>query len=141
MNLHMGSVVKSGGLAAAVAVLLGLLSFIPVLGDVIGFCFICGGFLIPIGAGLGYGYFAPGEEEIMDSAVGGALAGGASGLLLGIFAGLSATVTSVVTENVGEAVIGGAILTLLCVCGLGIMGMVLGAVGGAIWPLIQKRSG
>jgi len=117
-----------------------LLSFIPALGDFFGFCLVCGGFLIPIAAGIGYGYFAPGEEEIKDSAAGGALAGGASGLLLGIFAGLSATVTSAVSDSLGNALASGAIVTLMCVCGLGIMGLVLGAIGGAVWPLIQKRS-
>lgn len=140
MNIHMGSVIKSGGLAAVLAIVLGLLSFIPVLGDIIGFVFLCGGFLIPIAAGIGYGYFAPGKEEIKDSAVGGALAGGASGLLLGIFFGISATVNTAVSDSLGNALAGGAIVTLLCVCGLGIAGLIFGAIGGVIWPLIQRRS-
>jgi hypothetical protein len=112
-------------------------AFIPVLGDNVGFCFLCGGFLIPIGAGLGYGYLAPGKEETTQSAMGGALAGGASGFLLGIFLGISVLIGGAVTEGLGEALVGAPIFTLLCVCGLGIAGLIFGAIGGVIWPLIQ----
>jgi hypothetical protein len=136
-DLHMPSILKSGGAAAGLAVLLFLLSFIPVLGDNVGFCFLCGGFLIPIGAGLGYGYLAPGKEETTQSAMGGALAGGASGFLLGIFLGISVLIGGAVTEGLGEALVGAPIFTLLCVCGLGIAGLIFGAIGGVIWPLIQ----
>lgn len=136
-NIHMPSVLKSGGAAAGLALLLLLLSFIPVLGRIIGFAFLCGGFLIPIAAGIGYGYLAPGQEELSQSAIGGALAGGVGGFLLGIFFGISAAISSAVTEGLGEALAGGTVVTLLCVCGLGIAGLVFGAIGGVIWPLIQ----
>jgi hypothetical protein len=138
-DLHMPSILKSGGAAAGLSALLLLLSFIPGLGDIVGFCFLCGGFLIPIAAGLGYGYLAPGKEETTQSAIGGALAGGASGFLLGIFFGINALVSGAVTEGLGlgEALAGGTVVTLLCVCGLGIAGLIFGAIGGVIWPLIQ----
>jgi len=137
-NIHMGSVLKSGGGAAILAVIFFLFTYIPFLGDFLAICFLCGGFLIPILAGIGYGYLAPGEEDLTQSAIGGALSGGVGGLLLGIFAGISAGVTSAVQEGIGEGIVGGAILTLLCVCGLGIAGLVFGAIGGAIWPTIQR---
>jgi hypothetical protein len=136
-SIHMPSVLKSGGAAAGLAALLFLMSFIPFLGDIIGFIFICGGFLIPIVAGIGYGYLAPGKEEMSQSAIGGALAGGASGFLLGILFGISAAISGAVTEGLGEALAGGTVVTLLCVCGLGIGGLIFGAIGGVIWPLIQ----
>jgi hypothetical protein len=140
-NIHVGSIFKSGGAAAALAFVLLLISFIPVLGDIIVFCFLCGGFLIPIGAGIGYGYFAPGEEDVAQSALGGALSGGASGLLLGVFFGVSAAINGAITAGLEEALVGGTVLTLICVCGLGIAGLVFGAIGGAIWPVIQKQRG
>ena len=131
----MGSVFKAGGAAAAAAAVVLLLGFILILGDFIGFCFICGGFLIPIAAGLSYGYFASGEEEMSQSAVGGALSGGASGMLLGIFFGIFVAVNGALTGALGDALAGGSFATIFCVCGLGIAGLLFGAMGGAIWPV------
>jgi hypothetical protein len=138
-NLHISSILKAGGAGAALAILLGLLSYIPFVGGFIALCFLCGGFLIPIVSGMGYGYLAPGEEDTATSAVGGGLSGGVGGFLLGLFTGINATVFSAISENVGEALAGGAMLTVMCVCGFGILGMVLGAIGGVIWPLIQGQ--
>lgn len=138
-NIHMQSVIKSGVVAAAAAILLGLLSLIPVIGPVAAFCLACAGFLIPVGAGIGYGYFAPGEEDMATSALGGALSGAASGLILGVFSGFSAAVSTAVSSNLGEAAVGGIVGTLLCMCGFGLGGLVFGAIGGVIWPLIQGQ--
>ncbi len=138
-NIHMQSVIKSGAAAAAVAIVLGLLSLIPVLGSVAAICLTCAGFLIPVGAGIGYGYLAPGEEDTATSALGGALSGGASGLILGIFSGLSSAVSTAMSSSVGDAFASGTAATLLCVCGLGLGGLVFGAIGGVIWPLIQGQ--
>lgn len=140
-NLHMPSVLKAGGGAAGLAAVLVLLTFIPFLGPAIGFCLLCGGFLIPIAAGIGYGYFAPGEEDMATSALGGALSGGAGGLLLGILSGISAGVGSAASEGLGGAFVGGTAVTLLAVCGLGFAGLLFGAIGGVIWPTIQKNRG
>ncbi len=141
-NLHIPSVLKAGGTGAGIAVVLGLLSYIPFVGPFIGICFFCGGFLIPIGSGIGYGYFAPGEETTSTSAVGGGLAGGVGGLILGIFSGINATIFTALSDSAtsgGEALAGGAIVTVMFVCGLGFMGLILGAIGGVIWPLIQGQ--
>jgi len=138
-NIHMQSVIKAGAAAAGVAILLGVLSLIPFLGQVIAICLLCGGFLIPIGAGIGYGYFAPGEEDMTTSAIGGALSGGASGLILGLFSGLSSGVAAAFSSNIGDALAGGVGTTLLCVCGFGLSGLLFGAIGGVIWPAIQNQ--
>lgn len=140
-NIHMQSVIKAGAAAAAVAIVLGLLSLIPVLGPMAAICLTCAGFLIPIGAGIGYGYLAPGEEDMATSALGGALSGGASGLILGVFSGFSSAVNTAMSSSMGDALAGGTITTLLCVCGLGLGGLIFGAIGGVIWPLIQKQRG
>jgi hypothetical protein len=139
-DIHMPSILKSGGAAAGLALILLLLTFIPVLGDVFGIVFICGGFLIPIAAGIGYGYLAPGKEELSQSAIGGALAGGVGGVLLAIFFGIQAAITGAATGGLGEALVGGTVATLFCVCGLGIAGLIFGAIGGVIWPLIQNSN-
>ena len=67
MKLDMESVLKAGGLAAVAAILMGLITSVigalPFLGGAINIAlapFYClGSFLIPIGAGMAYGYFAP----------------------------------------------------------------------------------
>ena len=143
-NLHIPSVLKAGGVGAGIAILAGVLGFIPVLGDIIGFCMLCGGFLIPITSGMLYGYFAPGQEDTAQSAVGGALSGGAGGLLLGIFTAISGSAMSAISDagvGAGDAIVGGIFGSLICACGFGIAGLVLGAIGGVLWPLVQKQMG
>ena len=66
-NLDMQSVLKAGGIGAGIAILLGVLSFIPVIGGFIAILFLCGGFLIPVASGVLYGYFAPGLEDTSTS--------------------------------------------------------------------------
>lgn len=143
-GLNIPSVMKAGAIGAGIAIVAGLLGYIPVLGDFVGFCLLCGGFLIPIASGMLYGYFAPGKEETAQSAIGGALSGGAAGLLLGIFTGINTAALGAVTDSgvgLGDALAGGTITALLCACGFGIAGLVLGAIGGVIWPLVQGRVG
>ena len=139
-NIHFPSVLKAGGAAAAVAIIVLLLSFIPFLGGFLVLCFLCGGFLIPIGAGLAYGHFAPGEEDTAQAAIGGAISGGVSGILLGIFFAIQASISGGMQDGVGGALVAGAFSSLLCSGGLGIMGFVLGALGGIAWPMIQNRN-
>ncbi|MFQ5435346.1 MAG: hypothetical protein ACE5FD_10765, partial [Anaerolineae bacterium] len=112
-GLHMPSVLKAGGAAAGVAILLGLSTMIPFIGGFVAICFLCGGFLIPIGGGMAYGYFAPGEEDTGQSAIGGALSGLAAGVLLGIFSAITGSFSSGVSEGLGSAVASGAVLTVL----------------------------
>lgn len=138
-TIHMPSVLKAGGAAAAVAVILGVLSYIPVIGPIIGFCFLCGGILIPIGAGLGYGYFAPGKEDTQTAAVGGALSGGASGLILAVFSAISGSIAAGVQQGVGEGLAAGLFGGLFGILCFGVLGFVLGAIGGVLWPVIQNQ--
>ena len=140
-NIDFPSVLKAGGAAAGVAILLSVLSLIPVIGPIIGICFLCGGVLIPIGAGMLYGYFAPGQEDTTTAAIGGALAGGAGGILMAIFSAISSSVVTGLQEGVGSGLtagLGSGIFVSIC---FGIMGFILDAVGGLIWPMVQKRMG
>jgi hypothetical protein len=140
-NIDMQSVLKAGGAAASVAIVLGLLSLVPVIGGIAAVCFLCGGILIPVGGGMLYGYFAPGEEDTSTAAIGGALAGGASGILLAVFWAIVNAVSTGIQEGVGGGLTSGAaggIGGSLC---FGIFGFVLGAIGGLIWPLVQKQMG
>ncbi|MCB8925730.1 MAG: hypothetical protein H6652_08910 [Ardenticatenaceae bacterium] len=140
-NIDFPSVLKAGGAAAGVAILLSVLSLIPVIGPIIGICFLCGGVLIPIGAGMLYGYFAPGQEDTTTAAIGGALAGGAGGILMAIFSAISSSVVTGLQEGVGSGLtagLGSGIFVSIC---FGIMGFILGAVGGLIWPMVQKQIG
>lgn len=140
-NIDMQSVLKAGGIAAGVAILLSVLSFIPVIGPIIGICFLCGGILIPIAAGMLYGYFAPGQEDTGTAALGGALAGGAGGILLAIFSAISGSVMTGLQEGVGSGLaagLGSGIFVSVC---FGIMGFILGAIGGVIWPMVQNQMG
>jgi hypothetical protein len=140
MKIDFGSVIKAGGVAAAAAVVLGIISQIPYFGVILWFCFCIGGFLIPIGAGVLYGYFAPGQEEIGESALGGLLAGGTSGIIYGIFQGLTALIFSIFNSSgVVDALATSALTTVFSVCGFAISGLLFGAIGGMLWPLIQQR--
>lgn len=135
----MPSVLKAAGVSAGVAVLLGILSLIPFVGGFIAICFLCGGIFIPIGAGMLYGYFAPGEEDTQTAAIGGALAGGAGGIFLAIFSAISGGVSAGLQEGVGSGLAAGAmggVMTALC---FGVFGFILGGIGGVIWPMVQKQ--
>lgn len=140
-RIDMQSVLKAGGASAGVAIVLSLLSIIPVIGPIIGFCFLCGGILIPIGAGMLYGYFAPGQEDTSTAAIGGALAGGAGGIILAIFSAISGSVAAGMQDGLSSGLaagLGGGIIVSIC---FGISGFVLGAIGGLIWPMVQKQMG
>ena len=125
-KLDMQSVLKAGGIAAGVAVVLSILSWIPFVGGIATFLLVCGGIFIPIAGGMMYGYFAVGEEDMQTAAIGGALAGGVSGIIVGIASALIGGAIEV------SGPIGGAIC-------LGVLGFGLGALGGVIWPSVQGR--
>jgi hypothetical protein len=104
------------------------------------FCFCIGGLLMPIGADPLHGYFAPGQEDIGESALGGLLAGGTAGIIYGIFQGLSALVSSFFNSSgVVDALATSALTTVFSVCGFAISGLLFEAIGGILWPLIQQR--
>lgn len=140
-NLHMPSVLKAGGISAVVAILLGVLSLIPLIGPFIALCFLCGGVLIPVAAGMLYGYFAPGQEDTATAAVGGALAGGAGGIILAVFSSVSGAITAGMQEGIGSGLAAGAVSGIFGALCLGFAGFVLGAIGGLIWPLVQNQFG
>lgn len=143
MRIDTGSVVKAGGIAAAVGLVLAVLGGIPFLNCLV-LPFLCiGAFLLPIGAGVGYGYFAPGHEDLGTSALGGALAGGFGGLAYGLGAGVMGFITNAgaaaMLEDADIAVgAGGTALSFfMSLCIPIVTGFVLGAIGGLIWPLVQ----
>ena len=143
MNINMGSVVKAGGIAAGAGIVLAILGAIPFLNCLVVPLLCIGSVLLSIGAGMGYGYFTPGREEMAQSATGGALAGGFAGLVYGLGAGLLGLVTNAgATAMLEEADIalgsGGSVVAILgSTCITLVVGLVLGAIGGLLWPVIQ----
>ena len=96
--------------------------------------------MIPIGAGLLYGYFAPGQEEMGESAQGGLLAGGIAGLTFGLLLGLETLISEVVAGSRFETILTRSGSTLLfSTCGFVITGLAFGAIGGIIWPVLERN--
>lgn len=145
MNINTGSVVKAGGIAAAIGLVLAILGGIPYLNCLVLPLLCIGAVLLPIGAGLGYGYFTPGREEMSQSALGGALAGAFGGLAYGLGTGIMGLITNAgATAFLDEADIavstGGSVIGLFFATCLSIVaGLVLGAIGGLLWPMFQRE--
>lgn len=143
MNINTQSVIKAGGAAALIGLVLGVLSVIPVLNCLVAPLLCIGSFLLPLGAGLGYGYWTPGKEEMTESAIGGALAGGFGGFVYGLVTGLASMVTNSGTaallegSDIGTAATGGFVGLLISLCIPIIGGLFFGAIGGVLWPVIQ----
>lgn len=139
MKIHVGSFVRSGTVAAVVAGFVYLLALTPFFDTLVLGLLIAGIVLIPMGAGLYYGYLAPGEETMGQSVVGGALSGLISGVILGIAFGINAfTVTAISTGLPGYAALGSVTVTILFVIVAGIFAAIMGAIGGALWQLVQR---
>ena len=62
-KIDMQSALKSGAIAAGVAIVINVLGLIPFIGGLFRFISICGGIFIPIAGGMLYGYFAEGKED------------------------------------------------------------------------------
>lgn len=138
-RIDMNSVLKAGGIAAGVAIVLSILSLIPFIGAIFGILLICGGIFIPIAGGMMYGYFAEGEEDTQTALLGGALSGGAGSVILAIFSAVLNTITGTVAEGVGSGLAAGAVTGIGgLICG-GLFGFALGALGGLIWPMVQTQ--
>ena len=90
MKISFSSVIRSGTVAAALAGLLLLLSLTPIGEGFIAVLLIIGLLVIPFGAGLYYGYLAPGHENMLQAAIGGALSGFVGGIIIGAAFGLNA---------------------------------------------------
>jgi hypothetical protein len=130
MNLHRPSVIEAGGTAAAISILLGILTTTPLLPNILLFVLgLIGGLIVPFSAGLGYGYLAPGEESLSEGLIGGFLTGMVAGFIsgtlvgLGTFLGPDFSVATVVGSAIGSAIFGGF----------------MGALGGLVWPKVQTR--
>ena len=139
MKIHFGSFVRSGTVAAVVAGFLYLLALTPFLNNLLVVLFLAGAVLIPFGAGLYYGYLAPGEETMGQSVIGGALSGLVAGIIIGIAVGINAfMLTAASTGVLGYAVAGGIGVTLLSAAIFGVFAAIIGALGGVLWRFIQK---
>lgn len=143
MRIDSSSVIKAGGFAAAAALILAVLSAIPVLGCLVAPLACLGFFLLPLAAGLGYGYFAPGRESLQESALGGALAGGFGGFVYGLISGIMSAITNAgaaaYLEDLDVVNTGaGSLLGAVCAVVVFVIGgMIFGAIGGALWPVFQ----
>lgn len=165
MNIHTKSILQAGGSAALVGLSLALLASIPlqraigvVAGpDPIGLtlallaatpplnCLVVPLLgLLPLGAGLAYGYLVPRKDDV---ALGGALAGAGGGTLYGITAGLISLATHTgaavalqdveVVTALGNPSLVGVLLSL----GIAIInGLIFGCIGGALWTTIRAPS-
>ncbi len=138
MKIHFGSFIRSGTLAAVMAGFLYLLSLTPFLNNVLLILMAFGAILIPLGAGLYYGYLAPGEETTGQSVVGGALSGLVAGIILGIAFGINAFMLGAASTGIlGYAVAGSVTTTIIVIVVAGIFAAIMGAIGGALWQLVQ----
>lgn len=136
---------KAGGIAAAIGLVLAILGGIPFLNCLVLPLLCIGAVLLPIGAGMGYGYFTPGREEMSQSALGGALAGAFGGLAYGLGTGIMGLITNAgatafledadIAVSAGGSVVGLLLSTCLSV----VVGLVLGAIGGLLWPMFQRE--
>ncbi|MEP7285370.1 MAG: hypothetical protein ABI947_06350 [Chloroflexota bacterium] len=169
MNIDIKSVIKVSGLTAFVGLVVGLLSTIPFhrtigtgagpdpIGIVLGVTatipslgcilmpLLCISFaLVPTGAGLGYGYLAQGKGNLV---WGGALTGALGGFLYGVGAGLISLAGNIgaaaflqdvqVIARYGNTSIIGAAMSL---CAATVIGLIFGAIGGALWPIFKRRN-
>lgn len=139
MKIHLGSFVRSGTAAAVVAGLLYLVALTPFFDSIISILMLSGIVLIPLGAGLYYGYLAPGHESTGQSIIGGALSGLVGGIILGIAFGVNAFMMGLeITGYLSKAVGSSIMVTVIIAVVAGIFAAIMGAIGGAIWQLVQK---
>jgi hypothetical protein len=130
---------RSGSVAAVVAGFLYLLALTPFFDNLITVLMLAGAVIIPLGAGLGYGYLAPGEETMAQSTVGGALSGLVAGIILGIAVGINAfMLAGLSTGLLGYAIVGGVGVTIVVAAIFGLFAAIMGAIGGVLWQIVQK---
>lgn len=138
MKIHFGSFIRSGTVAAVVAGLLYLLTLTPFFDNVLMVLMLAGIVLIPLGAGLYYGYLAPGEESMGQSIIGGALSGLVAGIILGIAFGINAFMLGATSIAIlGEIVTVSLTVTIILAAIFGIFAAIMGAIGGIIWKVVQ----
>lgn len=139
--INFPSVLRSGAIAATIAGLVLLLALTPFLDNFMLVLLLLSAFLIPIGAGLYYGYLAPGHESSFQSIVGGALSGLVAGIILGLaFSFNSLMLTTVTTGLLGPALASSAGVFLITGGIMGVAGAILGGLGGLVWRFVQRPS-
>jgi hypothetical protein len=139
VKIHLGSFVRSGTVAAVVAGFLYLLALTPFFDNILTVMMLTGIVLIPFGAGMYYGYLAPGEESMGQSVIGGALSGLVAGVILGIALGINAFMLAGISTGIlGYAIMGGIGATVLSAVIIGIFAAIMGAIGGVLWQVVQK---
>ncbi len=138
MKIHSSSLIRAGTGAALVAGFLLLLSLTPLSHTFVGYLLIAGLIFVPIGAGMAYGYYAPGKENMAESAVGGALAGLVAGVLLGIAFGINNLTTTWIQNSFLTGLASGTAVTVLAGALLSALGAILGAIGGILWTFFQR---
>lgn len=107
----------------------GLIATLGIVGTVLCVC----GWIITLGIGFSYAYFAK-PVEMGPAATGGAIATGVSGLIGGLLSACLAVVTPIAVSqmDVGTALAGGIGGVLGAICGGLILGALVGALGGVI---------
>lgn len=137
MKIHVGSFIRSGSVAAVLAGFLYLISLTPFFNNLLTVLLLAGNVLIPLGAGLYYGYLAPGEESLGQSVIGGALSGLVGGIIIGIAFGINAFMLGLTSSVLGTAFTASITVTIIVAAIAGLFAAVMGAIGGAIWQLVQ----
>jgi len=139
-KINDGSLIRSGSVAAVIAGFLYLLALTPFLNDLMVGIMLFGVIAIPLGAGLYYGYLAPGEETFAQSTIGGALSGLVAGIILGIAVGVNAFMLGAASTGVlGYAIKGSIGAAILSATIFGIFAAIIGGIGGMLWQLVQKQ--
>ncbi|MDT8304629.1 MAG: hypothetical protein RRC07_01735 [Anaerolineae bacterium] len=151
MTFNMNSVIKAGGIGAAIALLLALLGAIPLLNCLLMPLLCLAWFALPVTTGMLYGYFTPGKETLGESALGGALSGGFAGFVYAVINGVVGAATGGVAaafqqlEGIEgmpmEATSFGLGSLLVAVCISVFAGLLFGAIGGVLWPMFQGNRG
>ncbi len=138
MKIHFGSFIRSGTVAAVIAGFLYLLALTPFFDELLVVLLLGSAVLIPFGAGLYYGYLAPGEETMGQSVIGGALSGFVAGIILGIAVGINVFMFAAASTNIlGYAVAGSIAVTIVIAASFGIFAAIMGALGGIVWRFVQ----
>lgn len=139
-KIHVGSFIKSGTMGAVVAGFIYLLALTPFFNNVLHVILLASTVLIPLGAGMYYGYLAPGEEQTGQSVLGGALSGLVAGIILGIAFGVNAFMLGTASNILGYAITSSIMVTIVTAVVFGLFGAIIGAIGGLLWQLVQKQS-
>ncbi len=140
--IHVSSFIRAGTAAAVIAGLFLLISLSPLSDGFIATLILIGLVLVPLGAGMYYGYLAPGREGWLQAGLGGALSGAVGGLIIGIAVGINQFMVGVVNNiGLGLSVVSSTAVIIIVAAVLGVFGAILGAIGGVLWPLVQDHFG